>query len=44
VLGVGYYHSHTPDLARNYGVAVMTVYQRLKTIYRPARTSRIVAR
>jgi soluble lytic murein transglycosylase-like protein len=44
VLGVGYYHSHTPDLARNYGVAVMTVYQRLKTIYRPGKTTRIVAR
>jgi soluble lytic murein transglycosylase-like protein len=44
VLGVGYYHSHTPDLARNYGAAVMTVYQRLKTIYRPGRTTRVVAR
>jgi soluble lytic murein transglycosylase-like protein len=44
VLGVGYYHSHTPDLARNYGAAVMTVYQRLKTIYRPGRTPRVVAR
>jgi Transglycosylase SLT domain len=44
VLGVGYYHSHTPDLARNYGAAVMTVYQRLKTIYRPGRATRVVAR
>ena len=44
VLGVGYYHSHTPDLARNYGAAVMTVYQRLKTIYRPGRAARVVAR
>jgi hypothetical protein len=44
VLGVGYYHSHTPDLARNYGAAVMTVYQRLKTIYRSGRTTRVVAR
>jgi hypothetical protein len=44
VLGVGYYHSHTPDLARNYGEAVMTVYQRLKTIYRPGRATRVVAR
>ena len=44
VLGVGYYHSHTEDLARNYGAAVMTVYQRLKTIYRPGRASRVVAR
>jgi soluble lytic murein transglycosylase-like protein len=44
VLGVGYYHSHTPDLARNYGTAVMTVYQRLKTIYHPGRATRVVAR
>ena len=44
VLGVGYYHSHTPDLARNYGAAVMTVYQRLKTIYRSGRATRVVAR
>lgn len=44
VLGVGYYHSHTPALARDYGTAVMTVYQRLKHLY-PAQTSpRIVAR
>ena len=37
VLGVGYYHSHTPELAREYGAAVMTVYQRLKVIYRPGK-------
>ncbi len=34
VLGVGYYHSHTPTLARDYGTAVMTVYQRLKALHR----------
>ncbi len=34
VLGVGYYHSHTPSLARDYGAAVLTVYQRLKAIHR----------
>jgi soluble lytic murein transglycosylase-like protein len=44
VLGVGYYHSHTPELARDYGTAVMTVYQRLKTIYHPARNTHVVAR
>jgi hypothetical protein len=44
VLGVGYYHSHTPALARDYGIAVMTVYQRLKELYRPGKTRRIVAR
>ncbi len=44
VLGVGYYHSHTPALARDYGTAVMTVYQRLKHLYRPGKTRRIVAR
>lgn len=44
VLGVGYYHSHTPALARNYGTAVMTVYQRLQAIHRPARRGRTVAR
>jgi hypothetical protein len=33
VLGVGYYHSHTPSLARDYGTAVMTVYQRLRAIH-----------
>jgi hypothetical protein len=38
VLGVGYYHSHTPALARDYGTAVLTVYQRLKAMHRlPAR-------
>jgi hypothetical protein len=44
VLGVGYYHSHTPSLARNYGTAVLTVYQRLKAIHRPAHRGRAVAR
>ncbi len=44
VLGVGYYHSHTPALARDYGTAVMTVYQRLKHLYRPGKTRRVVAR
>lgn len=44
VLGVGYYHSHTPALARDYGTAVMTVYQRLKHLYRSGKTRRIVAR
>jgi hypothetical protein len=34
VLGVGYYHSHTPALARDYGTAVLTVYQRLKAMHR----------
>jgi hypothetical protein len=34
ILGVGYYHSHTPSLARDYGIAVLTVYQRLKAIHR----------
>ena len=36
VLGVGYYHSHTPALARDYGTLVLTVYKRLKAIYRTA--------
>jgi hypothetical protein len=44
VLGVGYYHSHTPTLARDYGTAVLTVYQRLKAIHRPARRGQAVAR
>ncbi len=44
VLGVGYYHSHTPTLARDYGTAVLTVYQRLKTIHRPAQRGQAVAR
>ena len=33
VMGVGYYHSHTPDKARYYGEAVMTVYRRLVKLY-----------
>ena len=44
VLGVGYYHSHTPELARNYGTAVMTVYRRLKHIYPAAASPRMEAR
>jgi hypothetical protein len=44
VLGVGYYHSHTPQLAEDYGTAVLTVYQRLKGIYGRGRTTRAVAR
>jgi len=44
VLGVGYYHSHTPALARDYGAAVLTVYQRLKAIHRPVGHAQIVAR
>lgn len=44
VLGVGYYHSHTPTLARDYGTAVLTVYQRLQAIHRPARRGQAVAR
>jgi len=44
VLGVGYYHSHTQQLARDYGTAVMTVYQRLKIVYRSGKNARIVAR
>jgi Transglycosylase SLT domain. len=44
VLGVGYYHSHTPALARDYGTAVLTVYQRLKTIHRAAGHTQVVAR
>ena len=44
VLGVGYYHSHTPSLARNYGTAVLTVYQRLKGVYRPRGGRQLVAR
>jgi hypothetical protein len=44
VLGVGYYHSHTPTLARDYGTAVLTVYQRLKAIHRPAQRGQAVAR
>jgi hypothetical protein len=44
VLGVGYYHSHTLALARDYGTAVLTVYQRLKAIHRPPGHARIVAR
>jgi hypothetical protein len=44
VLGVGYYHSHTPQLAREYGTVVMAVYQRLKGVYRTGRHAQIVAR
>ncbi|MEO6925741.1 MAG: transglycosylase SLT domain-containing protein [Rhodanobacter sp.] len=43
VLGVGYYHSHTPALARDYGTLVLSVYQRLKAIHRPAADQEIVA-
>ena len=41
VLGVGYYHSHTPTLARNYGTLVLSVYERVKAIYRPAADEKI---
>jgi hypothetical protein len=41
-MGVGYYHSHTPSLALNYGTAVMIVYQRLKGVYRRARHAPVV--
>lgn len=34
VLGVGYYHSRTPTLARDYGTAVLAVYRRLQAIHR----------
>lgn len=44
VLGVGYYHSHTQQLARDYGTAVMTVYQRLKGVYRSGKNGQVVAR
>jgi hypothetical protein len=44
VLGVGYYHSHTPELARDYGMAVLTVYQRLKAVYRTGATAQVAAR
>ena len=44
VLGVGYYHSHTQQLARDYGTAVMTVYQRLKGVYRSGKSGQLVAR
>lgn len=44
VLGVGYYHSHTPALARSYGAAVLTVYQRLKGVYRQHGGRELVAR
>jgi soluble lytic murein transglycosylase-like protein len=44
VLGVGYYHSHTPALARDYGAAVLTVYQRLKAIHRLPGHAQILAR
>lgn len=44
VLGVGYYHSHTPSLARDYGTAVMTVYQRLRALHRQAAHRHVVVR
>lgn len=44
VLGVGYYHSHTPSLARDYGTAVMTVYQRLRALHRRSAHRHVVAR
>jgi hypothetical protein len=44
VLGVGYYHSHTPSLARDYGTAVLTVYQRLKAIHRSTARRSVVTR
>jgi soluble lytic murein transglycosylase-like protein len=44
VLGIGYYHSHTPSLARDYGTAVMTVYQRLRALHRQSPHARGVAR
>ena len=44
VLGIGYYHSHTPALARDYGNAVLTVYQRLKALHRPLGHTQAVAR
>lgn len=44
VLGVGYYHSHTPQLAKDYGTAVLTVYQRLKGLYHPGKTAQIATR
>ncbi len=43
VLGVGYYHSHTPELARDYGTAVLAVYQRLKSLYRSGRAAQVTA-
>ena len=33
VMGIGYYHSHTPELARPYGTAVLTVYGRLNQLF-----------
>ncbi|WP_254058454.1 transglycosylase SLT domain-containing protein [Dyella sp. S184] len=44
VLGVGYYHSHTPQLAKDYGTAVLTVYQRLKILYHPGKARQAIAR
>lgn len=41
VLGVGYYHSHTPSLARDYGTAVLTVYQRLQALQRSSARSNL---
>ncbi|WP_449428135.1 hypothetical protein [Rhodanobacter umsongensis] len=43
VLGVGYYHSHTPELARDYGTAVLAVYQRLKGLYRSGKAAQVAA-
>ncbi|WEN14170.1 transglycosylase SLT domain-containing protein [Rhodanobacter sp. AS-Z3] len=44
VMGVGYYHSRTPSLAKGYGTAVLTVYERLKAERRIARRHKPVAR
>ena len=44
VMGVGYYHSHTPSLARGYGTAVLTVYDRLKAQHRKSARQGPVAR
>ena len=44
VLGVGYYHSHTPTLARDYGTAVLTVYQRLNALHRKPGRGQVRAR
>lgn len=44
VMGVGYYHSRTPSLARGYGTAVLTVYDRLKAQHRKSARPGPVAR
>ncbi|WP_239308914.1 lytic transglycosylase domain-containing protein [Rhodanobacter sp. FDAARGOS 1247] len=44
VMGVGYYHSRTPSLARGYGTAVLTVYDRLKAQHRKSARQGPVAR